>query len=416
MKLPFTTRKSREAETRSYATNGIPTWQEVSGTGTYSGEVVTLWSAVGIPAIGRAIRLLSTMIANLPLNVYKGRGDDKRLADTTWQYRLLAELPGMGDFTPFDLISDVVASLEANGNAYIQKVKAAGEVVALIVLDPNRVSRVVRENGEKVFYVRDATRDGTAGREKRYTAATILHIRGFTMDGSDIGWSPIAVHRQKLGALLAQDRFHERFYGQGTQTNVGIEVAENWSPEQARDFRQAWKANHSGGENAHLPAVIFGGSKFANLGMTLEDSQFVEGSKLNLLDAANIYDLPPKFLLGGDLSEQDFIALYQLAAAPRLRRIEAALFVDADLFPQRVIYPEFDISKFFRADAKTQAEVEHMQVQDGTLLQDEQRARHGLPPLPGGVGKKPQTTPVGGAPTENPLAVAPAAVEEPVAD
>ena len=396
--IPFKTRKQREVEARSSWEAGArpPTWLELTGGTTVSGEPVTLWSSVGLPAVGRAIRLLSTNIAQLPLNVYRGYGRDKTLADQTWQFRLLRELPGMGDFTPFDLLSDIVACLEAAGNAYVQKVKAAGEVVALIVIDPGRV-RVTRENGEKVFYVKDSA---TSGEETRYTQATILHIRGFTLNGSDTGLSPIGLHRQKLGAVLAQDRFHGRFFGQGTQTNVGIEIPDEWDQEQARDFRDSWVMAHAGGENAHLPAVIYGGAKFAQLGMSLADSQFVEGAKLNLLEVAHIYDIPPKFLVAdSDLTEQDFLALYSLALAPRLRRIEQALFIDADLFPQRIIYPEFDVEHFYRLDAKTKAEVAHMQIQDGSLLVNEYRAELGRPPVPG--GDEPQQTPVGGAPNPN---------------
>jgi phage portal protein BeeE len=107
----------------------IPTWGEVSGGPTYSSVNVTMESATGFPAVGAAIRLISETISQLPLNVYKGRGADKLLADTTWQYRLLAELPGMGDFTPVDLISDIEACLELSGNAFLQKVKADTEVL-----------------------------------------------------------------------------------------------------------------------------------------------------------------------------------------------------------------------------------------------------------------------------------------------
>src|SRR6185369_1516356 len=77
-----------------------PTWAQVSGYPASAGVPVTLDSMISIPAVSAAIRFLSETIAMLPLNVYKGRGAEKTLADQTWQYRLLAELPGMGDFTP----------------------------------------------------------------------------------------------------------------------------------------------------------------------------------------------------------------------------------------------------------------------------------------------------------------------------
>jgi phage portal protein BeeE len=69
----------------------------------------------------------------------RGSTRRKRKRRDTWQYRLLHDLPGMGDFTTFDFFSDVSACVDASGNAFLQKVKAAGQVIALLVIDPAKV-------------------------------------------------------------------------------------------------------------------------------------------------------------------------------------------------------------------------------------------------------------------------------------
>jgi hypothetical protein len=88
-----------------------------------------------------------------------------------------------------------------------------------------------------------------------------------------------------------------------------------------------------------------------------------------------------------------------------LRRIELALAADLDLFANTDVYPQFTTDDLLRADALTQAQVEHYQIQDGSLLPDEARAKRGqtpLPPIPEDPsqtpGMVPQVTPVGGAP------------------
>jgi HK97 family phage portal protein len=385
-----------ETEERSFDPSIPPTWADMSGGYISASVPVNLTTAFGLPAVGAAIRLLSETVAQLPLNVYRGRGADKRLADQTWQYRLLAELPGMGDFTPYDLLSDVVASIEAGGNAYLQKVKAAGQVLALIVIDPSRV-RVTREDGEKVFYVRD--RDGV---EKRYDAGSIIHIRGFTLSGADLGLSPIAVHRQSLGSILAQEEFKGRYYGQGTHVGGVITTQSALNKEQSKAIRDQVERQHGSVHNAHLPLVLQGGMDWKPSGMSLQDSQYVEGERLNLTQVANIFRIPPRLLgaesEGRSLAEQDMLRFYTLSLGPRLRRIELALASDADLFPQRIIYPEFDTRPLLRTDAATQAEVDHKEIQSGLMLVDEIRAERGMAPLPDGAGQVPQQTPVGGAP------------------
>lgn len=377
-------RTRKPVEERDAFTNGtyIPDWGTFTSQMTYSGANVSINSAVGLSAVGAAIRLLAETVAQLPLNVYKGRGADKRLADQTWQYQLLAELPGAGDFTPFDLISDIVGCVEANGNAFLQKVKAAGQVIALIVIDPSRV-RVVRESGEKVFYVRDQN-----GKETRYTLSTIIHIRGFTLTGSDVGLSPITLHRQKLGAILAQDEYLGRFYGQGTHSDLAITqpAGTRLTDDDAEKFFRRWRSHKAGLANSHMPLLLAPGTQLEKLGMSQADAQFVEGEKLNLLHVANIFRIPGALLGAVEPSrlgfEQDNLRFYTLSVAPRLRRIEMALFSDPDLFPQRIIYPEFDVRALMRTDAKTLADVEHQQIQSGMRQRDEVRADHGLPPLP----------------------------------
>src|SRR3954465_9007247 len=138
-RLAFWRKDSPTGEERSLAwpdnTRPLP-WDQVSMGQGYTPMPITTANAVGLPAVSAAIRLVAETIASLPLVVYQGFEADKRVAQDSWQYGLLHELPGLGDFTPFDFIADVAGSVEASGNAFIQKVKAANRIVALIVIDP----------------------------------------------------------------------------------------------------------------------------------------------------------------------------------------------------------------------------------------------------------------------------------------
>jgi HK97 family phage portal protein len=403
----FRRKRAPETEERSFgqSSNTIPSWAEVSGGHGYTPVPVTRDTAIGLPAVGRAISLVAETIASLPLEVYEGKRANKRLRDDTWQYGLLSELPGLGDFTPFDLFSDIAACIEASGNAFVQKVKAANRVISLIVIDPARVE-VYRDGGEKRFRVWPED-----GKPQEYGTGSIIHIRGFTVNGSDVGLSPISQHRQRIGFVSAQEQYLGRFYGQGVGKRIALEIPGQPTADQLKMMLSTFAANNAGLAQSHLPAALINGAKAIDVGMSLEDAQYVESEKLNLIQAAHIFKIPPKFLTGeGDLTEWDFIALHQVGIAPRLRRIALALHTDADLFPDRKLYPEFDVRELVRTDAKTKAMVEHTQIQDGSKLIDEARAERGegpLPPMPADPeqepGKVPQLTPVGGAP--NPLSV-----------
>lgn len=373
----------------------VPSWGEFSGGFTQSSINVTLSNALGIPAFAAAITLITDTIAMLPLNVYRGRGADKRLADNTWQYRLLAEIPGMGDFTPVDLLSDIVASLEWEGNAFLLKVRAGTppEVVALIMIDPTRV-RIERKNGEKLFLIRDDN-----GHEETYTAAQILHVRGWTPNGTDRGMSVVSMHKEKLGSIIAQDMFQGRFFSSGLLKNFAIQYPGKLDEQQAERLYEVIR-NQTGLRNSFLPFVVQNGGQVIPTGMSLAESQFVEGERQSMIQVAHMFRIPPAFLVpnqsgASQTFEQDNLRFYNLCVAPRLRRIEMAFFTDADMFPQRQIYPEFDVAPLLRTDAATRAEVEHKQVQAGIRTRDEIRADNGWAPLPDGAGKVIPETPTG---------------------
>lgn len=378
-----------------------PEWWQVSGGYGSAGVPVTLETMISIPAVSAAIRLLSEMISMLALNVYRGRGADKQLADQTWQYRLLAEMPGMGDFTPVDLVSDIVSCVEWEGNAFLRKVKASSsnidrmpEVIALIAIDPTKVE-VKRKAGEKIFVVREQNESGGYV-ERSYSQGEILHIRGWTPQGSDRGYAPIQMNREKLSSILAQNVFSGKFFSQGMLKPFGLEMGGKIAdPER---FEQAIQAQ-IGLQNAGRPFVAQQGAKIVPTGMTMRESQFVEGDRQNMIHVAHMFRIPPSFLVPdaaqGSNYEQDMLRLLNTGLNPRMKRIEMALFTDPDLFPQRVIYPEFDTSRLLRADAATQAEVEHKQVQSGIRTRDEIRAEKGWAGLPGGAGKVVPETPTG---------------------
>jgi HK97 family phage portal protein len=375
-------------------------WHNVSTTG----ALVDNDSALGLPAVSAAVSLIAEAIASLDLNVWRGKRAQKRRADGAWQARLLQK-PFGDDRTPFDFLSDLAACIETAGNCYLHKIKGNGRVVALRVLDPQfiRVGRD-KDTGDKRF----AVYGYPDGKYREFGTDAILHIRGLTIDGNDEGLSPIGLHRNRIGAMLSLDDYQSRIFSDDAVPPGFITLPERVSQGQADEMREKMYERYTDARLRRVPGILAGGSGWIKSGLSAEDMQFVETAQLSVSDVARIFRLPVSWLGGGgqavgaEAAEQDNIRFFQ-ALNPRIKRIESALRSDPDLFPGESPYPEFDTATLIRTDAKTAAEVMHMRVQDGTLLQDEARAELGLAPLPDGIGSIPQKTPVGGAPTPVPV-------------
>jgi HK97 family phage portal protein len=388
-------RGNREYRT-DFGNSMIPSYMQYIGPSA-AGVNLTLQAAVGVPTVGACIRLLAETIGSLPLCVYQGEDANKRKQESSWQSDLLYKQPNP-DQSPFDFFSDIASSIETCGNAFVRKLKVRGKVVALYVLDPSTVVVKRSDGNQKTFEI------GVGSAKETLTAAQVLHIRGYTLYGGDVGLSPIAQHRQALGAALAGQAFQGSFYANDATPSSYIAVPGPINEQQGKNMIASWNARHQGPMNKGNMAILFNGAELKSGGMPLVDAQWIETQTRSDELAARIFLGPAASLLSGPAAgsavktEEETMRFLNFALRPRLARIEGSLKADLDLFAGTNLYPEFHIDDLLRADAATRAEVQHKQVQSGVLLIDEARADEGRPPLPNGAGQVPQLTPVGGAP------------------
>jgi HK97 family phage portal protein len=362
-----------------------------------AGPLVGTESASALPAVAAAIRLIAETVAMVPLLVYDGDPLERERARDSWQWELLHDAPNE-DQSSFDFFQDVATSIESRGNAFIWKLRVrSGRVEALYVLDPALVTVRRNEANRKVFRI---TQDGQT---RDYTEDTILHIRGWTSrPGADEGVSPIALHRERLGGILAQDEFENRFYRNNAVPSVAISVPGALNEARADEMREWWEEQHSGLRNAHRPAILKNGATVEKLSITLEDAQFIEGKAFSIADVARIFRISPQILgaaVGTATSSpasvsEDFERFLKLDLAPRFRRIEMSLKRDRDLFGGGDLFPEFLADAVLRPDVKTRYEAYRLARQGGWLKPNEIREKENLPPADG--GDEIQEVPVGG--------------------
>ena len=112
-----------------------------------SGVPVTERSSLHMPAVWRAVSVISSVAASLPLHVYRDNSRDK-----VGSPLLRDPHP---ELTPYELWRLTYVHRALWGNAYLQKVRnAAGQVKELWPITPDRVT-VERVEGEKVFRITD---------------------------------------------------------------------------------------------------------------------------------------------------------------------------------------------------------------------------------------------------------------------
>lgn len=359
-------------------------------------RVVTPDAAAGLPAVSAAIRLVSETIASLPLLVYEGSGPTRGRAYESDQYRLLHDAPNR-EQSSFDFLSDVTASLEGFGNAYVQKVKQNGRVVELVPLDPEIV--YVYRDRETLDRKYDVLVNGK--RTTGLTSSEILHIRGMTIRGGLLGLSPIQLHRNALGNAVAMSEFIGRYFANDASPGLAIKIPGAVTSQQAKQILEVWQSTHGGVTNSHRPAVLASGAELDKVPISLEDSLAVEAQKFSVREVARIFNVPPSLLAAegaatASSAHEEADRFLKFSLAPRLRRIELALRADADLFGGTDLFPEFLVDSLLRPDTAARYAAYLSAKQGGWLSTNEIREMENRPPVDG--GESVQITPVGGAP------------------
>ncbi len=378
-------------------------WDAFGGERSFSGVTVNDKSALGLDAVWSAVTLLSRSVGQLPCKVYEGTGRDKAPARSSPQWQLLHERPN-GEMAPDQFFETVMGHLNLRGNHFSEKVvgavKGQRAVVELWPLPSGKVTvERDKQSGEKRFHV-----DGVA---RTFGADTILHIPAFGYDGLQ-GLSPIAVHRQGLGAELARDEYHARFYANSADPRGVIQVTGTLSDEAAQRLKAGWEAAHRGLANSSRVAVLEEGATWQATGMSMEDQQFIEQSRFGVSRVARIFQVPPE-KIGGDRSNSmtyqsvdaagvDFVVF---SLQHWMVRIEQALKHDQDVFPPVSTgrYPEFLAEGLLRGDAAARAKFYETMWRVRAITSNEIREKENMPPV-GWGDDEPQ--PAGAAPNDPP--------------
>jgi HK97 family phage portal protein len=345
---------------------------------------VTPDSALALPTVYSAVRVLSESFAVLPMVLYRpsAGGTSRKTIRNHWIVRLLTKAPNAFQ-SPFEFREMLQGHLALRGNAYCQiTANGAGEITDLLPLHPDRMKVELLDTGTYRYRYTDQF-----GRTIVYRRDEIWHLRGLSSDGI-VGMSPIDIAREAIGEGLAMQDYSNRFFTNDAKPGGGwIEVPGSLGNlEQKKEFRNSWQEMQAG-KNRGKVAVLERGMKFHELGLNNEQAQFVEARAAKKSDIAAIFRIPPHKLM--DLSrstnnniEQQAIEFWTDCMLPWTERWEASiecflLGVDSGL------EVEFDMRRMLRGDAASRATYISTLVNASVMTPNEGREMEGLNPIDG---------------------------------
>ena len=318
-------------EKRNYLAGDIRQGQllRVIGAPASSGVAVNENSALGVSAVIACVRLLSDMVAKLPLELFQSTDNGPVEITDHSAIKLMGTMPS-SFHTSYELRKQMMTGKGLGGNGYAKVTRDASyRPIRIDWIEPYRVDpqQVVSTSGERI-----AVYD-IQGIEGTFTRADIIHIKGESNDGL-IGISPVTMLRENIGTALSQTQAAGKMMRNGTSApgflkNEGAML----NPDQLNDARQDFDNNWAGMQNVGRVPILNGNFSFQQTnGMTMVDAQFIESRRFELQEIARHYGIP-SFLIGDSTAtsswgtgiQEQTLGFLNFSLDPHLRSFEESL-------------------------------------------------------------------------------------------
>lgn len=374
---------------------------------TAAGVSVTPDNALQLSAVYACVRILSSAIASLPLQMYRRLENQGRtLATTHPLYPVLHHQPNPWQ-TSFEYREMQVGHLLLRGNAYSRIISTGGNPVAeLIPLHPDRMEPFWAPNGTIAY--RYQPEDGPP---ETLLQDEVHHIRGYSSDGLK-GLSPIEMNRESIGLARASEEFGSRFFSNGANLGGVFEHPQALGDKAYDRLKESLKNEFAGGpHNAHKTAILEEGMKWTQIGVPPDQAQFLETRKFQVAEIARIFGVPPHMIADMEKSttwgsgvEELSIGFVVYSLRPWLVRMEQAIYRDLlTTNGKRTFFAEFNVDGLLRGDSQARAEYYSKALGSGGapawMTQDEVRQLENLNPKGAAAAEFPVATNVPPSPT-----------------
>lgn len=369
-------------EQKAYSLNSIDFADLIGVRPTHSGVNLNGQSALYVPAVLQAIRLISETIGSIPCKLHRKTAEEE--AEDHSAHRIVHkranEWTGSRDL--FTRLTDDALSY---GSGYALVTRVDGRPFELHRLKPGTVTALEDSlTGAPVYRVSRPN-----GGSVDYPFIDILRISSFR------DTSPIVFGKEAIGLATILERDAAQFFGSGRRAAAKLTNESKVLPENpqtaAVTVGNILKTYRSWQSDANRdPLLLDGGWKHESETMTSTDAQFLENRVFQIDEIARIFGVPPHLLFNLDRAtwgnaETMGATFLQLCLRPWLDRWQDALatvLLSED--EQDDHYFEFVVDDLMRADAASRTANQAALVTNRIMSPNEARAILNLPPHPGG--------------------------------
>lgn len=250
-----------------------------------AGVSVTEETVLALPAIKRAVQIVTDKMFGMPWYVFEEQADGREFERSHPAWRCVHRVanPQMSAASLRQQLTQW-AMTWGNGCAYIDR---SGEHVELYPLLPDRTElvmitpRMIEQYGfdAKVGSVRYKTKIGDETRI--FERHDVLHIRGLG-GNPHWGWNLIDLLSECFAGVIAKDEFSNRFFSNGANPVGFIQMDGSLDEESEENYMKSISTAMSGLGKAHKLILLEEGAKFTPVTIDPIKSQMLEGKQFDV--------------------------------------------------------------------------------------------------------------------------------------
>ncbi len=379
---------------RNYAERG-----GFGGSGLYnqSGVQVSGESAMRCSAVLACIRILTEDVSTLPLSVKRKTADGWKDVPNHPVNQLLTRGPNPF-YTAGELVQHMVMDCLLAGHFANYVVRdPSGKITAIYPLQAGLLTLVkpvtlseadLRSGMTALTYLYG----GPEYPQRQFSSADLW--RGTLLPPSyltspNLGQFALqTLAREAIGMSLAMEGQAAALFRNGLQTKFAIVAQGDLDDDNRKDLRESFNPN-AGFRNAWKPLVLENGVTVTDIGLTPQESQYIEARGFQLQDIARIFRVPP-YMLGSmeNLStygsqEQAAMQYVKSGILPWLTRIEQTAQRDLFTEGESNLFLKHDLTHLLKADQSTRYKCWQLGISSGFLSRNDARVFEGLDRQPG---------------------------------
>jgi HK97 family phage portal protein len=309
-------REKRTANTEQYcppsassgaSDSGLGSWfNNLFGVSNKAGVSVNRRTVLGIPAVWRAVNIISGSMASLNVQLYKETKDGSKRAKTHPISKLFAHEPHPYLSTYQFIRTLVQNACLGNGYAWIERNPTTMRPRRLHILDPQNVSPYMSVDGTLIYHV------SHYGKSMVLMPDEIIHIQSPSFDGIT-GQNVTSIHSETLGNTIAATEYGSAFFGNGATPAGVVEVPGKMTNEQKMSLKSGWFEKYGGVSKVGEVAVLDNGMTFKRIGLNPMETALIEIRKFSVAEISRLFGVPPHLL--HDLDRATFNSVEMLSVS-----------------------------------------------------------------------------------------------------